>query len=179
MRVAITGGIAEGKSTVLAHLRDLGYRTASADEFARQVFGQVQEELAAVSGLSLPVSPKELRTLMATNADLRREVNRIMHPLIHRKLEASTAEFMEVPLLFEACIYGLFERVWVVTCGLDEQRRRLVERYGEGAHVDSMLATQLPSRVKSVFSDRIIRTNEAPETVSRLLSEAVTALYGS
>ncbi len=177
MRVAITGGIAEGKSTVLANLHSLGYSTASADEMAREVFARedVQAQLAASTGLAAPLSPAGLREAISKEPDLRRAVNAIMHPLVHDLLETSVADFIEVPLLFEACIYGLFDRVWVVTCGESEQRRRLLERYGD----DAIIATQIASRAKTAFSDRIIRTNQPPETVSRLLSEAVTALYGS
>ena len=34
----MTGGVAEGKSTVLGYLRDLGYRTASSDDVSRGLF---------------------------------------------------------------------------------------------------------------------------------------------
>jgi dephospho-CoA kinase len=179
MRVAITGGIAEGKSTVLGYLNALGEATASADEMAVAVYRDeaVQKRLSDASGLPWPVERADLRAAMAASPALRRQVNAIMHPLVHERLTSSAARFIEVPLLFEACIYGMFDQVWVVTCGRAEQRKRLAERYGEGPQLEGLLATQLPSRAKTPFSDRVVRTNEAPETVRRLLSEAVAALY--
>ncbi len=181
MRIAITGGIAEGKSTVLASLQELGKRTASADVFAREVFVQddVQALLAAATGLPLPILPAELRGALTSDAGLRRRVNAIMHPLIHQKLSTSEADFIEVPLLFEACIFGMFGQVWVVTCGEVEQRKRLAARLGEGPHIDALIASQMATRAKIAFSDRVVRTNDAPETVSRVLSEAVIALFSA
>jgi dephospho-CoA kinase len=181
MNVAITGGIAEGKSTVLGYVRDLGHSTASADEIARSVFADpdVQERISDASGLNVPIHSPDLRRAMHADPSLRRLVNSIMHPAIHQRMKLERATFIEVPLLFEACIYGMFAHVWVVTCGREEQRRRVAERYGEGPVADAIIASQLPSRAKTPFSDRVFRTNDSPETVRRLLSEAVAALYGA
>lgn len=110
-------------------------------------------------------------------AELRHEVNALMHPLILDELRSSQAQFVEVPLLLEAVLQGEFDRVWVVTCGVEEQRRRLVQRYGSDASAEAILSTQLPSRAKTPFSDQILRTNNSPEAVRRLLSEAVKSLF--
>jgi dephospho-CoA kinase len=63
-----------------------------------------------------------------------------------------------------------------VTCGPHQQRKRLMKRYGDAAHVDRMLATQLPSRAKIPFADMIVRTNAPLDHVRRLLSEALAEL---
>lgn len=74
---------------------------------------------------------------------------------------------MEIPLLIEACLQGGFDRVWVVTCGADEQRRRLVERLGGEAGAEALLGSQLPTRAKIPFADVVIRTNQPEWSVKR------------
>jgi len=170
--VAVTGGVGEGKSTILGYLRDLGYRTASSDEAARAVFEdtQVRERLASLAGLAFPLDRDALRQAIASDEGLRREVNRLMHPRVLARLSQASAQFVEVPLLIEACLHPLFKRVWVATCGAAEQRSRLLQRYGDAAHVESILGTQLTSRAKSVFADAVVRTNGPEEAVMHLVS---------
>lgn len=178
MRVAITGGIAEGKSTVLAMLADAGWRTASADDLAREVMAEiaVQASLAEILGASPPVAPALLREAMARDPEMRRQVNSLTHPRIARAMLGSNANFIEVPLLIEACLQGSFESVIVVTCGPEEQLRRLTERLGDGQAARSMLAMQLPTRSKAPFSDDLIRTNQPLDIVRQLVNECVDRL---
>lgn len=180
MKIAITGGIAEGKSTVLGYLRDLGYSTASADEVAREVFTQpaVQAALQAHLRVEGPVGREWLRKRVSESPEARRGVNRIMHRSILDALLKHPATFFEVPLLIETCLQGRFNRVWVVTCGPDEQARRLVERIGNSEEAQKMLATQLPSGAKCVFADEIVRTNTTELSVREYVLAAVASEFG-
>ena len=175
MVTAVTGGIAEGKSTVLDYLAELGFRTASADSVARTVFEDptVNALLAGAVDQKGPISPIELRSALFGNPDLRRLVNRIMHPRIIDLIRRSAADFVEIPLLIETCLQGEFDSVWVVTCGLGEQKRRLVARYGNTVDVDVLIAAQLPTEVKIAFADEVFRTNCDFQTVRRNVSEAL------
>lgn len=165
-RVAITGGIAEGKSTVLGYLSSLGYKTLSADALARELFDEdsIQKELAALLGVEPPVQRSDLLRAIAAKPSLRRAVNRLFHPYLLPRLLDGGAEFIEIPLLIETCLQGLFDEVWVVTCGPDEQMRRLAARVGPREAVQ-LLAAQLPTQAKIPFADVIVRTNEPEERV--------------
>ena len=180
LNVAVTGGIAEGKSTVVGYLRDLGYKTASADEVAREVFESedIQERLGELLRVKGPVRPADLREHLWENSTLRRSVNRVMHPVILRKMQALRADVIEVPLLIETCMQGYFRRVWVVTCGLEEQRARLKARFGEDTDTDAILSAQLPSEVKAAFGDVVVRTNRPPEDVIRFITAVARRTFG-
>ena len=180
MRIAITGGIAEGKSTVLRMLADLGFAVASSDEFARTVFQSedVQSELRSLLGAQEPVTRDLIRAAIQSSAEIRRSVNRIMHPRIRHLNENSDATFFEVPLLIETCLQGKYDRVWVVTCGQAEQERRLRVRYGPELSFEKLVATQVSARVRLAFADRIFRTNEPVDAVLQSLSAAVADTLG-
>jgi dephospho-CoA kinase len=172
VRIAITGGIAEGKSTVLGYIRDMGQPVASADEVARQVFAdsEVLSRIQAALGASERAAVREI---IARDPKLKAELNAITHPEIHRRLIASPAHFFEVPLLVEVCVMRDFDQCWVVTCGPEEQMRRLVLRYGDEEHARALLELQLPTRAKTPFSDTVIRTNASEECVRHLVEESV------
>lgn len=165
-RVAITGGIAEGKSTVLGYLRSLGYRTASADEVAKGVFDdpEVQNRLADAIGAKAPIDTATLRQAIAANSKIRRTINQITHAEIARRLLEIEADYYEVPLLIEACLQGEFDSVWVATCGPEEQLRRLSNRIGAREAVQ-LLGAQLPTSAKLPFADVVIRTNSTERSV--------------
>lgn len=173
----ITGGIAEGKSTVLGYLRDAGYRTVSADEVARSVFESpdVRPKIEAAFGTS---DREALRRLFAADPASRRSLNQLLHRPTWEALRASDAEIVEIPLLVEAVLFSEAAGVWVATCGEEEQRRRLSQRLDgapeaeRGRMVDGLLQVQLPTRVKIAFADRIIHTNLPEADVRREVLEA-------
>jgi len=177
--IGITGGIGEGKSTVLEMLRSMGFVTESADRLARAVFDtpEVNTELASIARVAPPIAPEVLRQAIGESDSVRRAVNAVTHPRIVEAIRKSGAQFIEVPLLYETCLQDLFSEVWVVTCGPREQRRRLRSRYADPATVSNLIATQIPTSVKVLFADRIIRTNAPPDSVRRLLSESVAQLH--
>ncbi len=167
-KLGITGGIAEGKSTVLAYCREAGWDTCSLDDMARELFfaEDVQAELARLLDTALPVERTELRQALTSDAGVRRGVNRIMHPRLLRVLRESKASVFEVPLLIETCMLAEFDRIWVVSCGPEEQLRRLSTRLGE-AEARALVSTQLPTVAKMVFADAVIRTNKPEQHVKR------------
>ena len=178
MRIAITGGIAEGKSTVLGYIADLGHLTASADQIAREVFDDpfTNQKIAELIGASDTATRAAVREAIARSDDVRREINALTHPQIHHRIMASQATFIEVPLLIEACVQGCFDQVWVVTCGPEEQRRRLSARHSNPAQVDALLKLQLPTSAKTPFSDQLIRTNMDSDLVRGIVELSVTAV---
>ena len=175
VRVAITGGIAEGKSTVLSYIAEAGFEIASADSIAKAVFvdREVNARLADLLQIDSPVQPDQLRRAIASSPDLRRRANAITHPEILRRIRHSESAFIEIPLLVETALQGSFDQVWVVTCGREEQLRRLTERLGDKALAQDLMAAQLATRAKTPFSDLVIRTNQDDQSVRLLVTESV------
>lgn len=179
-RIAITGGVGEGKSTVLRYAQELGVSTVSSDAVARRVFNSepVQRQLSEATGLPLPILPEHLRDRFPKDPTLRRTLNRIMHPLIRAEVLASKALIAEVPLLIEACMVGDFDRIWVVTCGPEEQLARVAARLGSVQAAKRLIATQLPTRAKLPFADVVVRTNQPEETVKTYIAEVLRSELG-
>lgn len=173
MKLAVTGGVAEGKSTVVAYLHGLGYKTASADAIARDLVEQpdIQHHISELLDVEFPPSRDILRARIAESTDFRRALNRVLHEPIVDRIEQSRAEIVEIPLLFEACLQWRFDKVWVVTCGVEEQIRRLMLRWGPKCNVAQILGTQLPSAIKIELADRVIRTNQSEINVLRYVKE--------
>jgi dephospho-CoA kinase len=174
MKLAVTGGVAEGKSTVVSYLTEAGYKAVSADDLAREAFQTEPVQSVLRELVSGDPTPDAVREAMVSSDDVRRQVNRTLHPAILERIRRSDADVFEVPLLIETCIQGLFDRTWVVTCGPEEQLRRLADRLGGTDEARAFLSVQLPTRAKLPFADRIVRTNSNRDTVRSYVVGAIS-----
>jgi dephospho-CoA kinase len=192
VRVALTGGIATGKSTVLRRLTAAGIPVIDADLLARQVVARGTPGFDAVvarfgPGVVAAAGDLDRRALGArvfADPAARAALEAIVHPAVYVAIAAwfaglpaaTRVAVADIPLLFETGRAGDFDRVVVVACSRDEQRRRLRTRDGlTDAEVDARLAAQWPIEHKANRADRVIWTNgslaDTEREADRLASE--------
>lgn len=178
MLVAVTGGIAEGKSTVLRWFEQWGAHSLSLDQIARTLSAPHAALWQAIvaefgQGYLLPngeLNRRQLGEAVFADSALRRRLNRISHPLIlqqmHleiqniRRREPHAVVAVEVPLLIECALYLHFDRVVVVEAGEAIQRARLIASGLKEKEVTNRLASQLSTRVKRIFADWVVWNRE-------------------
>ncbi|MBV6457618.1 MAG: Dephospho-CoA kinase [Fimbriimonadaceae bacterium] len=114
----------------------------------------------------------EVREIVLANEEARHALNRLTHREVAVRMLAAEVDAIEVPLLIEACLYDRFQEIWVVTCGLEVQLLRLIERLGED-QAKKMLRLQLPTRAKLPFADVIVRTVAPPSNVSSFVRKVL------
>jgi dephospho-CoA kinase len=178
-RIAITGGVAEGKTTVLRIFESLGAQAISSDQLAATLLlpgTEVWEQLIREFGQAIIAADgarERLATLAFGEPAVRRRLNRIMHPAVVQALQARLSErepsptpiFVEVPLLIEVALQGVFDAVVVVQATPALQRQRLLARGLSLPRARQILRAQLPTRCKTVFADWVIRTHGSLEQV--------------
>lgn len=145
MRVGLTGGIASGKSTVAAVLRDLGAVVIDADQLAREVVEPGTPGLARVVEAFGPgvladdgsLDRPALGAIVFADPERRAALEAMLHPLIRARSaeleEAAGPDAMvvhDIPLLVETGQQDRFDAVVVVDVPEDEQVRRMVTDRG-------------------------------------------------
>ncbi len=178
MKIAITGGVAEGKSTLLKLLDGMGFECASADAAARDIFFDpaVQADLADLLDVDSDVSPTLLRTMIAGDHDLRREVNMLLHPRIISLMLEQDATFFEIPLLVETCLQSKFDAVWVAHCRPETKFSRLAER-GIKEPTNQLSQVQFESAARLAFADCAFDTDQTIAQTAEQLKKVVKS-YG-
>ncbi|MCS7150709.1 MAG: dephospho-CoA kinase [Caldimicrobium sp.] len=142
--IAITGGIASGKSTLLKILNELNFPVLSCDEVIREFYQDenIKEKLRRLIGeefFSDKIHPDKTKILerLVKDETFKRKLEEFFHPLVLKKIQAFVEEcrdkgevlaFVEVPLLFEIGWEGYFDEIWVITCSEETQRKRLREK---------------------------------------------------
>ena len=180
-RIAITGGVADGKTTVLRIFESLGAQTVSSDQLVAALLApgtEVWEQLIREFGQAIIAADgalvrERLAALAFGDPVARRRLNQIMHPAVVRALQAQlrahepslTPIFVEVPLLIEVALQGSFDAVVVVQATPALQRQRLIARGVPPQRARQILQAQLPTRCKTVFADWVIRTHRSLEYV--------------
>ncbi len=173
-RIALTGGIATGKSVVAHALRAAGVPTVDADQLAREVVRPGTPGLAAVvgrfgQGVLLPdghLDRPALGRVVFGDALARQELESLLHPLVRAGIEAffallppGVAGVAEVPLLYETGWVTSFDKAVVTACRASTQRARLVLRDGlTAAAADQRLAAQWPIEDKARIADAVVVT---------------------
>lgn len=175
MRIALTGGIATGKSVVARLLREHGFPVIDTDQVARDVVAPGTEGLTAVVarfGAAIlrddgALDRAALGRIVFADAAARRDLEGLLHPRIRRGVDAffaalppSTAAVAEIPLAYEAGWGATFEVVVVVACRPELQQARVMARDGlsadEAAH---RLAAQWPIAHKVRLADAVVMTD--------------------
>lgn len=203
MRVlGITGGIATGKSTVTRMLADFGAPTISADAIAHALLAPgmptTQAVLAAFPPCADPADPlgqtidrRALGQLIFADKAARLRLESLTHPAIiaalkeqiavWRKSDDAPAAAAEIPLLFEAKIEWLVDRIVVVTCSKLDQISRMLVRDISEEEVYRQIAAQLPLADKASRADYVITTDnyDVTDVTMEDTRRQVNALWNS
>ncbi|PPD22275.1 MAG: dephospho-CoA kinase [Methylomonas sp.] len=140
--VALTGGIASGKSTVSALFAERGVDIIDADIIARRLVEPGQPTLAAlfeafgrdIANADGTLDRARLRDRVFSDVAVRQRLNAILHPRIFQEIDADIGRatppycVVVVPLLFETARQAVFDRVLLVDCAADVQLERLLRR---------------------------------------------------
>ena len=142
LKVALTGGIASGKTLVSDLLEIYGCHIVDLDVIAREVALPGTEglkELIEVFGESIlltdgTLNRQYLRDKLYKKGRNRALIEQILHPKILQKMKTSMDEYKEgvmvvvVPLLVEKNLWEPFDRAIVVDCEIESQLSRLMSR---------------------------------------------------
>lgn len=188
--VAVTGGVASGKSAATRAFEALGRHVADADVVARALVAPGSEGLAAVVarfgpgvlGADGALDRRALRERIFREPDAKRALEAILHPRIRAALQAEVRAapgpyaVVAIPLLAEVggrAAYPWLDRIVVIDVPRALQHARLVARDGvDAALADAMLDAQASRDQRLAIADEVIDNTGTREA----LRAAVAAL---
>jgi dephospho-CoA kinase len=166
--IALTGGIAVGKSSTIAILSLYGFRCIDADKVAHETLNEQSTKIADMFGSDVvidgKVDRKKLGMVVFHDKQKLERLEALLHPLIYDKiLTLSEIEekrnfpyLIDIPLFFEKKSYNI-TRSLVVYTPRDEQIKRLMKR--DGFLVDEATVrvnSQLDIEVKKSLASYVI-----------------------
>lgn len=190
IRIALTGSIGMGKSTVAKMFEHAGVPVFDADTVVRQLQspgGGLVDKIGEMFPGTVRCGTLDRACLahivLADPAKLA-ALEEIVHPAVRDAREAFVAAHpnapalvFEIPLLFETSGEHEFDKVVVVSAPAEVQRARVLKRAGMTvAKLDSILARQLPDEEKRARADFVIDTGTDLSTTESQVREILACL---
>jgi len=193
-KVALTGGIASGKSTVAALLAEAGLPVLDSDTVAREVVAPGRpawqalrqtfgSEFFAADGTLLR---DRLARHVFVHPQARQRLEQVLHPFIAQEIQSRLAAWeaqgqalvvVEIPLLFELGLESTYDAVIVVTTAPAVQRRRLLQRDNRTeAEIQGILAAQMPLAAKAARADFLVENSGDLDDTRQQVKKIVAAL---
>lgn len=188
MIVGLTGGIASGKSTVSNFFRALGVKIVDADLVAKQISEkeEIIKGIIEIFGADIldenrEISRVKLREKAFKNKELLGKLNLLIHPRVIDYFEQSkknTPEeeivIFDVPLLYEAHMDRLCDKIIVVGVGKELQIERIMLRDGSSREIaEKIISSQMSLEDKMKRADIVIMNEAGLEE----LKERVISVY--
>jgi dephospho-CoA kinase len=197
--LALTGGIATGKSTAIRMLRELdpGMGVFDSDDSVRGLLQNhdILLEISGALGRSVILSDGTvdrvlLRSLVFENPDLRRALEAVLHPKVRKECLEKLAEYRsnssttlfvaDVPLLFESGFHFGQELNLVVATSSATQRIRLKARsHFEDRMIASILQAQLPIMEKVARGDVVFWNEGGTAVLGRQLQRFLNSVFNT
>jgi dephospho-CoA kinase len=176
LRVALTGGIATGKSYCLARFAALGVPTIDADLLARDAVAPGSAGLAAIGArfgqgvlaADGTLDRPALGRIVFGDTKARAALEAIIHPEVYRRIRewfanlpaGTRVAIADIPLVFETGHNHDFDEVVVAACDPEEQIRRVMARDNlTDAEARARLAAQWPIEEKVKRANHVIWTD--------------------
>jgi dephospho-CoA kinase len=194
-RVALTGGIATGKSHVRAEFERLGVPTIDADILAREAVAPGSPGLAAIVARFGPgilndesaLDRRRLGAIAFSDPAARHDLEHIIHPIVRARTDEWFAALeagqpfavADIPLLYETGREHDFDAVVVTACSEETQLRRVMRRDSiTEQEARQRMAAQLPTSEKVRRADYVIYTDGSFEETNQQVRKVFESLVG-
>lgn len=171
--IGITGGIASGKSTVVAEIRKHGYQVIDADQVVHELQakgGKLYQALCNWLGSDIlqengELDRKKLGQLIFSSKDMLEKSSRLQNGIIREELARRRDElaktqdvfFMDIPLLIEHDYMEWFDDIWLVHLDEKTQLERLVMRnHFSKEEAKKRMASQMSTEAKKPYADKLL-----------------------
>ncbi|MBE9532877.1 MAG: dephospho-CoA kinase [Proteobacteria bacterium] len=186
LKVGLTGGIASGKSTVCDLFSQHNIPIIDADVIAKELVEPNQaalKEIVILFGDDIllnngSLDRKQLRQLIFSDPEAKRQLEDILHPRIRQQLIQQSSRLsapyciLVIPLLLEANMLDLVDRVIVVDTDETQQIKRICQRDNiSSIDAQAIISSQATIKQRLAIADDIISNNTSIESLALLVDK--------
>ncbi len=172
IKVALTGNIASGKSTVQKILEDKGYKVLDTDKTGHILLDTMPEIKEAFKDYDILnseglIDRDKLGKIVFSTPALKQKLENIIHPAIKDNIlqffeqnKSENAVFVGIPLLFESDMRDIFDKaVLIYTDDFTRKERLILRNNYTPEYAELRMKAQIPQDEKKLLCDDIIFNN--------------------
>lgn len=179
--IGLTGGIASGKSTATAFLKQEGFLVFDSDLAVKEIWQHNKQAIDYVKNkydieINTNLGKQQLAKLLFTNPSIQKDINNLIHPIVFEMIENWINKninhkilIIDMPLLIESKYYLKVDQIILIYCDKDTQIKRLINRNNlTEEEALKRINAQLSLEEKKMYANYIINNNK---TITYLYDE--------
>ncbi len=189
LRVAVTGILGSGKSTVTSIFAREGIPVISCDAIVHRLLGRkdiaagIEKRFGKRVIRAGRIDRKKLAEIVFSDRQKKLELENLLHPEVFREIDKIIFDYngksgiivVEIPLLFETKSENLFHNVIVVAASREKIKKRLSRKYQE-EEIENRWRNQIPLEIKEKKADYCIDNSGSLQDTEKQVKKLIKLL---
>ena len=178
MILGITGSFGSGKTTVANIFKKYGFEVINADELYHGIYNKNKALRNKIKKEFGTLDRNKIKKIVFNDYKKLKKLNNITHPIIIKEIKKEIDKIkkynkeariiVDVPLLFEAKMQDMFDKIIVVKCAEKTQIKRLLKKkkYSK-VEIKHILDSQMPLKEKVKKADFVVDNSRSPKDAEK------------
>ena len=178
MILGITGSFGSGKTTVANIFKKYGFEIINADKLYHGIYDKNEALRNKIKKEFGTLDRNKIKKIVFNDSKKLKKLNEITHPIIIKEIKNKIKEIkrnnedsniaLDVPLLIEAKMQDMVDKIIVVKCNKKIQLERLLKK---GKHtrkeIENIINSQMPIEEKIKYADFVVDNSKSIEESKR------------
>lgn len=175
MIIGITGSFGSGKTTVANMFSRYGFKVINVDKLYHEIYNKNKSLKNKIKKEFGTLDRNKIKKIVFSDYGQLKKLNKITHPTIIKEIKKminnKKSIVIDIPLLFEAKIQNLFDKIIVVKCDKQTQIKRILKKKKHTkTEINNIIKSQMPLKEKIKRSDFVVDNKTIKETEKQVNS---------
>ena len=181
MIIGITGSFGSGKTTVANLFAKHGFKVINVDKLYHGIYKKNKSLKNKIKKEFGTLDKNKIKKIVFSDYVQLKKLNKITHPIIIKEIKKminnKKSIVIDIPLLFEAKIQNLFDKIIVVKCDKQTQIKRILKKKKHTkTEINNIIKSQIPLNKKIKHADFVVDNDKTIKKTQGQVKKIVDAI---